>query len=96
MKSVLRKCEICRGWIEPERLELVRNTQLCATHAQEIAKYGGEFTTVSKEDRSQKAGSLKINIAGVTTKMIRNPFAIEKLQREFEIKSAESARRELS
>lgn len=84
MPSLLRKCEICRAWIDPERLKVVSDTLLCDEHARQIAKYGGEFTTISREDRSNKAGSLKINIAGVTTKKVRNTEAMEKLRRDFE------------
>ena len=84
MTIMLRKCEICRAWIEPERLDAAKRTNLCVKHAQEIGKYGGEFITVSQEDRSQKPGSLKINIAGVTTQMVPNPIAIEKLRKDFE------------
>ncbi len=75
MASLLRKCEICRAWIDPERLKVVTDTLLCDEHAREISKFGGEFITVSKEDRSSKAGSMKINIAGVTTKKMRNTEA---------------------
>lgn len=87
MASLLRKCEICRAWIAPERLEIVSDTLLCDEHAREISKFGGEFITISKEDRSSKAGSMKINIAGVTTKKIRNTEAMEQLRREFEDKA---------
>lgn len=84
MPNLLRKCEICRAWIDPERLTVVSDTLLCDQHARDISKFGGEFITISKEDRSSKAGSMKINIAGVTTKKVRNTEAMEKLRREFE------------
>ncbi len=33
MSSLLRKCEICREWIDPKRLAAVSQTMLCAKHA---------------------------------------------------------------
>jgi hypothetical protein len=85
MAGTVRKCEICRKWIEPGRLEALVHTQLCGEHAREMdEKYGGEFITRSREERTSKPGSLKLNIGGVITRMVRNTEGIERLRRDYE------------
>src|SRR5690348_5399820 len=52
-----RRCEICQKPIEPERLEAIPQTRLCAEHARQIAQYGGEFrATATAEGTGQKTG----------------------------------------
>jgi hypothetical protein len=79
-----RPCEICRGLIEPERVEAIPETRLCTKHAKMIAKYGGEFTLSSTQESLGKAGSLKRNYGGITPSMSRNTKAVEALRREHE------------
>ncbi len=84
MARTVGKCEICREWIDAERLEALPDTLLCGEHAKQIARYGGEFITQFQEEPTSKPGSLKINIGGVATKRVRNNEAIEKLRRDYE------------
>jgi hypothetical protein len=79
-----RGCEICKQAIEAERAEVDPLTRLCAAHAKEIAKFGGEFKTVSREDVTSKQGSLKKNIGGVTTERVRNQEAVRRLREAYE------------
>jgi hypothetical protein len=75
-----RPCEICRAPIEAERLEAVPETRLCAEHAREIAKYGGEFrATATAEGTGQKTGR-----GVVAVNKVRNAEAIEKVRAEYE------------
>jgi hypothetical protein len=78
----IRICEVCKALIEPERLE-IPDTRLCERHAREIDKYGGEFLTSSHQERTSKAGSLKLNYGGVTTSKRRNVLGIQRLKDEF-------------
>ncbi len=59
--SKVRYCEICKSQIEAERLEAAADTRLCIQHAKEIEKFGGEFKTQASQERTSKAGSMKIN-----------------------------------
>lgn len=79
-----RHCEICKAIIDPERAEVIPETKLCTEHAREIGKFGGEFTTRISHDKTSKAGSLKKNFGGVTTRKQRNVEAIRKLREQFE------------
>ncbi len=85
MARTVAKCEICREWIDAERLEAVPGTRLCREHAEQINQYGGEFQTVAREDRTSKSGSLKINIGGVTTERVPNKRAIDQLKDDYEM-----------
>jgi hypothetical protein len=79
-----RPCEICMTPIEAERIELVPETRLCAEHARQIQKFGGEFIVVATQERTSKAGSLKHNYGSVTTSKTRNHKAIARLRDEYE------------
>ena len=75
-----RVCEICREAIDEERCEGLPDTRLCMKHAEEIQQYGGEFRIVSQQERTSKAGSLKINYGGVATRKERNDEAMRRLR----------------
>jgi hypothetical protein len=79
-----RPCEICMRPIDPERCEAHPQTRLCREHAEKIAKFGGEFTLVTRQERTSKQGSLKINYGGVSGKQVRNAAAIERLKDEYD------------
>ena len=79
-----RPCEICRRPIEEERIEVVPETRLCAEHARQVQKYGGEFTVTYEKERTSKPGSLKRNYGGVTPHKARNEEALRKLREEYE------------
>ena len=78
-----RICEICKETIDEERAEGLPETRLCRKHAEEILQFGGEFRMVSKQERTSKAGSLKINYGGVATRQSRNQVAIDKLREAY-------------
>jgi len=78
-----RPCEICMQPIEPERIDILPDTQLCSEHARKIAKYGGEFTVTAIREKISKAGSLKKNYGGVTPSKRRNHRALEQLRDEY-------------
>lgn len=80
-----RPCEICMQPIDPERLEVLPDTQLCTEHAKQIAKYGGEFTVTAIREKTSKAGSLKKNYGGVTPSKHRNYRALEQLREEYQV-----------
>lgn len=82
MSEKSRPCEICKQPIEPERLEFLPDTRLCAVHAREIEKYGGEFRISSQVETTSKPGSLKKNYGGVSTHKHRNHEALRKLHDE--------------
>ena len=84
MASKTRPCEICMKPSETERLEALPETRLCLEHAHKIKKHGGEFVVTTRQERTSKAGSLKINYGGVSASMRRNHKAIERLKDEFE------------
>jgi hypothetical protein len=75
-----RLCEICKQPIENERTEGMPDTRLCGEHAREIEEFGGEFIVTAEQERTSKAGSLKINYGGVSTSKARNHAAIERLR----------------
>ena len=79
-----RPCEICMQPIDPERLEVLPDTQLCSDHARKIAKFGGEFTVTAVREKISKAGSLKKNYGGVTPSKRRNYRAMERLREEYQ------------
>src|SRR5438067_13682835 len=79
-----RRCEICKGEIDPERLEFLPETRLCLTHAKLIEKYGGEFKISATQERTSKPGSLKRNYGGISTTSTRNTSAVERLRQEYE------------
>jgi hypothetical protein len=70
--------------IEMERIEAIPETRLCLDHAVKVKKYGGEFVMSATHDRTSKAGSLKKNFGGVSTKLSRNDRAIERLKDDFD------------
>lgn len=78
-----RFCEVCKSPIERERLELIPDTRLCTGHAHEIQKYGGEFIVSAEQERTSKAGSLKLNYGGVATSRRRNVEAVQKLRDDY-------------
>lgn len=79
-----RPCEICKQPIDAERIEVVPETRLCAVHAREIQKLGGEFIVIATQERTSKAGSLKHNYGSVTTSKTRNHEAMAKLLEQYE------------
>jgi len=79
----MRTCEICGMEILAERLECVPDTNLCAKHAAEITKYGGEFIVTGVQGNIGKAGSLKKNYGDVSTFKSRNQNAINKLRQDY-------------
>lgn len=80
MSTKIRFCEICKQPIHPDRAENVPETRLCATHAEEIAKYGGEFkATGTIEGTGQKTGTGLVAIGRT-----RNTEALERLRRDYE------------
>ena len=84
MSTKSRPCEICMKPIEIPRLEATPETRLCKAHAEQIEKYGGEFTRSVSQERTSKAGSLKVNYGGINTSTKRNQAAIERLKDDFE------------
>ena len=78
MADNVRYCEVCSCQIEPDRLDAVSNTRLCTKHAQEILKYGGEFTGTGSHDNVGRG--IKILTAGVTVIFQRNDEAMQKLK----------------
>jgi hypothetical protein len=85
--AAVRICEICKEPIDSERCEGLPDTRLCGPHAEEIERYGGEFKLSSKQERTSKAGSLKINYGGVATKKTRNNAAMARLREAYEAKT---------
>lgn len=80
MSTKTRPCEICDQPIDPERIEAVPETRLCAQHAKEIQKFGGEFIVIATQERTSKTGSLKHNYGSVTISKTRNHKALEQLR----------------
>jgi len=80
----MRRCEICKQPIDPERAEALPDTQLCTEHGRQIGKFGGEFIVTVEHERTNKAGSLKRNYGGVTPKKRRNQKALDRLRAEYE------------
>lgn len=80
----MRRCQICKHEIDAERAELLPDTRLCAEHAREIAKYGGEFTAIGTQASLNKVGSLKKNYGDVGIEKHRNHDAIAKLRDAYE------------
>jgi hypothetical protein len=85
MATKTRPCEICMKPIDPERCEANPQTRLCREHAEKIVKYGGEFKLITRQERTSKQGSLKLNYGGVSGRLIRNTAAIERLKDEYEM-----------
>ena len=75
-----RYCEVCKAPIDLERAEALPDTVLCQEHSRQIAELGGEFVTVSKQERTSKPGSLKLNYGGIMTQKRRNVRALAKLK----------------
>jgi hypothetical protein len=86
----MRLCYICKAEIELERIESMPETRLCTLHGQEIERFGGEFKLSATQERTSKAGSLKLNYGGITTKKVRNQEAIEKLKDEYDSREWET------
>src|SRR4051794_12045626 len=66
MTAKTRPCVICGQSIDPERIEVIPETQLCGDHAREIVRLGGEFVLTGKQTSIGKAGSLKKNYGDVS------------------------------
>lgn len=79
MSSRLRKCEVCRRWIAPERVATVPQSRLCIDHAWSIEDFGGEFKVQFYQERTSKANSLKVNYGGIVTRLVRNQDAMQRL-----------------
>lgn len=82
-----RLCEVCKQPIDDQRLELIPESRLCSDHAREIQRYGGEFIVTAEQERTSKAGSLKLNYGGVSTSQRRNDDAIQKLRDDYLLRS---------
>jgi hypothetical protein len=80
MSEKTRLCEICKKPISAGRLEAQPATRLCAEHAREIAKYGGEFRTKATTEGT----GAKTGIGVVAIDQTRNNEAIEKLRAAYE------------
>ena len=79
-----RLCEICKRPIEEGRAEAILDTRLCPEHGREIARFGGEFIVSAEQERTSKAGSLKLKYGGITTARTRNTAAVAKLRDDWE------------
>jgi hypothetical protein len=79
-----RFCAVCSCAIEVERLEGDSRTRLCAKHAKEIEKYGGEFVGTGEYGSLGKAGSLKHNYGDVTVTWKRNEEGLRKLLDDYD------------
>jgi len=84
MAQRTRMCVICKRLIEKERAEGLKQTNLCAEHAEAIKKFGGEFNVVAEQENLSKQNSLKRNPGAVATRMVRNLAAIERLREEYD------------
>ncbi|HVS36998.1 MAG TPA: hypothetical protein VMS17_15665 [Gemmataceae bacterium] len=73
--------------IAPGRLEAVPETRLCAEHARQIEKLGGEFIRTMVQERTSKAGSLKRSYGSASIHKTRNYEAMEKLKAEYHSES---------
>jgi hypothetical protein len=83
MSVKLRPCEICMQQISAERALALPDTRLCAEHARQIQKFGGEFIVTATQERTSKPGSLKRNYGSVSTSKRRNLEAIERLREKY-------------
>lgn len=83
MTDRVRVCEICGATIGEERLEAVPETRLCLEHAKAIQKYGGEFRLTKRRVSLGKTDSLKKNYGDVTSELVRNAEAMQKLRDEY-------------
>ena len=61
----------CGGEIPAERVEALPDTMVCVGCAREM---GGEFRVYVVPERTSKAGSLKHNVGGYTTRKVRKPI----------------------
>lgn len=80
----MRLCIVCKCEIESERIDAIPATRLCTQHGKEIQKYGGEFTLSASQERTSKAGSLKLNYGGISTSSTRNEDALNRLLDAYE------------
>lgn len=71
MTVVPRPCARCGGEIPAERLEAIPETMVCVQCSREM---GGEFTIVVSAEMTSKAGSLKKNYGGYSTRKVRKPI----------------------
>jgi hypothetical protein len=84
MTKRTRMCVICKRMIEPERAAAMEQTNLCTEHGEAINRFGGEFRISSRQESLQKPGSMKKNPGGVSTRMVRNLAALERLREEYQ------------
>ena len=84
MEERTRPCEICGGMIDAERADALPETRLCALHAREIARYGGEFRLTLSQSKLNKPGSMKRNPGDVSvTGKTRNEKALRQLRADY-------------
>lgn len=83
--SRTRLCEICKRPIDPERAEGAPDTRLCTEHAREIERFGGEFLVTAQQEKTSKAGSLKLNYGGISTSKSRNYNGMARLRDAYEL-----------
>ena len=57
---------------------------LCIDHAWRIEDFGGEFKVQFYQERTSKAGSLKVNYGGIATRLVRNQAALQRLIERYE------------
>lgn len=75
----MRFCIVCKRPISEERLEGSPKTRLCEHHGREIEQFGGEFKLFASQERTSKAGSLKLNYGGMSTELKPNEEALGQL-----------------
>jgi hypothetical protein len=83
--SVKRRfCAVCKCEIPAERIETDPNTRLCAKHALEIEKHGGEFLRTGEYVSLGKPGSIKQNLGDVTVTSKRNQEGLSRLLDDYD------------
>ena len=83
MSERTRSCEVCGVPIGAGRAEALPETRLCAEHARQVEKYGGEFVLTATQERTSKPGSLKRSYGSVLTSRRRNHEAVARLREEY-------------
>jgi hypothetical protein len=71
MTADSRPCARCGGEIPAERVEAIPDTLVCVRCSAEM---GGEFKVYVVPERTSKAGSLKHNVGGYSTRKVRKPI----------------------
>lgn len=82
MDDIKKFCVVCGNQIDPERVEILPDTELCITHAKRADQFGGEFSLQHTPKNTGKQGSLKKNYGSVDISKNRNWTALDRLQAE--------------